>query len=311
MRSTPRILLRVTLLILTLAASVAIADGDDKVINGARAAARSEQTEKSGQESRAAQTGPRGAHQSLVYGDNHTFFVAAPPGWVLDNHSGLVDGVDTVLYPRGSSWKDSAAVMYAHVTTRAPGDTLDSFIADDISAFRGPSSKLQIKDGSSIATEHGRFAVVRYFSGDSFGNREAVAYLAEKKVIVAIALTARTQGAFERSLPAFDQLVQSYHFISDNPKNETGKFDLILLIAEDQAHAPAGEKYDDAGAVYLSKQHAKSMDGCVALVPSGHVPLADILVRIAARGQVEMIMARPKSKWSECLADEHPITGNI
>ena len=269
MNSPLTTLLGVTLLILAFAASIAIADDND--------------------------TG-------LVYGDDHAFFVTAPPGWVLDNRSGL-PALHAVFYPRGSSWKDSAAVMYARVTTREPGDSLDSFIKDDIADFRSRSSKLQVKDGSPIATKHGPVALVRYFSADNFKNHEAVAYLAEKRVFVVIVLSARSWNAFETSVQAFGNLVRSYHFISDEPKNEIHKFALIQAIADDQAHTPAGEKYDDACGLYFAKQHAKSMDGCVSSVPPGDAPVADILVRIAAHGRVEIIIARPKTKWSECLAD--------
>jgi hypothetical protein len=194
--------------------------------------------------------------------------------------------------------------MYAHVTTSEPGDTLDSFIADDISVVRHRSPKVLVKNESPIATKYGRVAAVRYFSGDSFGNREAVAYLAEKKVIVVIALSARSQDAFEHSLPSFKTLVRSYHFVSDDPKNEIHNFYLIQAIADDQAHTPVGEKYNDAVAVYFPKRHTKSTGGCVPSVPSGDIPVAHMLVRIAASGRVEMILARPETKWSECLANE-------
>ena len=238
----------------------------------------------------------------LVYGDDHAFFVTAPPGWVVDNRSGVPAGLHAVFYPRGSTWRDSAALMYAHVTTREPGDTLDSFIADDIDVVRHRSPKVIVKDEPSIATKYGRVAAIRYFSGDSPRNFEAVAYMAEKRVNVVIALTARTQDAFERSLQSFQTLVQSYHFISDEPKNEIHKFALIQAIADDQTHTPAGEKYDDACGVYFAQHHAKSTDTCAATMSIGDA--LDMLVRIGPHGAPEMILTRPKSKWSECLVNE-------
>lgn len=243
------------------------------------------------------------AQTGIVYGDSHAFFVTAPPGWVLDNRSGLRNGVHAAFYPQGSGWGDSAAVMYANGVARSPGETLDSFIADDVQTFRGRSPEIQVNEGSPIKTKDGRTALVRYFSGDQSGNHEAVAYVAEKRAIVVLALSARTQDAYQRSLQSFEELVQSYSFISDDPKDEIDKFDLVKLIADDQSHTPLGKKYDDASGVYFAQRHAKSMDSCFASVPNPDGSPFDVLVRVAASGRPEKILAQPKTKMAECLVN--------
>jgi hypothetical protein len=239
----------------------------------------------------------------MVYGDSHAFFITAPAGWVLDNRSGLGNGVHAGFYPKGSSWRDSPAVMYANGVGRSSGETLDSFIADDIETFRSRSPQIQVKEGPSIKTEDGRVAVVRYFSGDQSGNYEAVAYIAEKRAIIVLALSARSQDAYQRSLRPFQELVANYTFISDDPKNEIDHFDLIQLIAEDQTNTPSGRKYDDACGIYFAQQHANSMKSCFASVPNPDGPLFDVLVRVAANGRPEKILMQPKTKISECLVD--------
>ena len=237
----------------------------------------------------------------IVYGDSHAFFVTAPPGWVLDNQSGLRNEVHAAFYPQGSSWRDSPAVMYANGVTRSSGETLDSFIADDIQTFRERSPQIQIKEGSPIKTKDGRIAVVRYFSGDQSGNHEAVAYIAEKRAIIVLALTARTQDAFQRSLQPFEELVRNYTFISDDPKNEIHHFDLIQLIADDHSHTPLGKNYDSAVAVYFSQRHAKSLDACFGSVPNPNSSPFDLLVRVTSSGRVEKILSRPETNMSKCL----------
>ncbi len=239
----------------------------------------------------------------MVYGDSHAFFVTAPPGWVLDNRSGLGNRVHAAFYPQGSSWKDSAAVMYANGVTRSSGETLDSFIADDIQTFRGRSPQIQVKEGSSIKTKDGRVALVRYFSGDQSGNHEAVAYIAEKRAIIVLALSARTQDAYQSSLQSFEELVRNYSFISDDPKDEIGHFDLIQLIADDQSHTPLGKKYDDACGIYFAQRHAKSMQACFGSVPNPDGSPFDVLVRVAASGRPEKILTQPKNNIAECLVD--------
>jgi hypothetical protein len=241
------------------------------------------------------------AQTGIVYGDSHAFFVTAPDGWVLDNRSGLANGVHAGFYPQGSSWRDSPAVMYANGVGRSSGETLDSFIADDIQTFRGRSPQIQVKEGPPIKTKDGRVALMRYFSGDQSGNYEAVAYIAEKKAIIVLALSARSQDAYQRSLQSFDELVRNYTFISDDPKDEIDHFDLIQLIADDQSHTPPGKKYDRACEVYFAQRHAKSMDACFGSVPSPDTSPFDVLVRVAAGGRVEKILSRPKTRLSQCL----------
>jgi hypothetical protein len=242
-----------------------------------------------------------GAQTGMVYGDSHAFFVTAPAGWVLDNRSGLRDGVHAAFYPQGSSWTDSPAVMYANGSTRSSGQTLDSFIADDIETFRSRSPQIRVKEGPSIKTKDGRVAVVRYFLGDRSGNYEAVAYITEKRAFVVLALSARSQDAYQRSLQSFQELVRNYTFISDDPKNEIGHFDLIQLIADDQSHTPLGKKYDTAVAVYFSRRHAKSLDACFGSVPNPDSSPFDLLVRVSSSGRAEKILSQPTSNMSQCL----------
>ena len=241
------------------------------------------------------------AQTGIVYGDSHAFFVTAPPGWVLDNRSGLADRVHAAFYPQGSSWTDSPAVMYANGVARSSGETLDSFIADDVKTFRDRSPQIQVKEGSRIKTKDGRMALVRYFSGERSGNYEAVAYIAEKRAVVVLALSARSQDAYQRSLLSFEKLVQNYSFISDDPKGEIEHFDLIQLIADDQSHTPLGKKYDDACGVYFAQRHAKSIDSCFGSVPNPNASPFDVLVRVTATGTVEKILSRPKTNISKCL----------
>src|SRR6476661_2269703 len=51
----------------------------------------------------------------IVYGPKAAFNIAAPEGWVLDNESGVEQGLPCVLYPKGESWADARTVMYAKI----------------------------------------------------------------------------------------------------------------------------------------------------------------------------------------------------
>jgi len=49
----------------------------------------------------------------IVYGSDYAFGLTAPKGWMLDNESGVSQGMHAVFYPKGGSWKGSTIVAYA------------------------------------------------------------------------------------------------------------------------------------------------------------------------------------------------------
>ncbi|MFA6212455.1 MAG: hypothetical protein WCT03_01640 [Candidatus Obscuribacterales bacterium] len=163
------------------------------------------------------------AGTGLSYGRDHAYFITAPAGWVLDTESGVSQGIYAVFYPKGSSWK-GPAVMYTNAAGRE-GRTPEVAIKHDEEAMRSGSSKLKVVPGGSIQTKDNKTAVVKYFTGDKFGSYEAAGYIVEKNVVANIILTARNKAEYDKALPAFRSLVQSYRFISDEPD----KLDLRAL----------------------------------------------------------------------------------
>src|SRR5215212_8811361 len=53
----------------------------------------------------------------IVYGPKGAFTISAPEGWVLDNESGVQQGLPCVLYPKGESWAEARTVMYAKIAS--------------------------------------------------------------------------------------------------------------------------------------------------------------------------------------------------
>ena len=156
----------------------------------------------------------------IIYGKNYSFALTAPKGWVLDTTSGREQGLQAVFYPNGSSWKNSAAVMYANVVekTVAGTESLQSIIANDVADYKKQSPELKVTDADPIptranASSKDKHATVKYFTGDRYGNSEAVAYVDEGTLIVMLVLNARSNKDFESSLPAFKEFVASYFFL--------------------------------------------------------------------------------------------------
>jgi hypothetical protein len=53
----------------------------------------------------------------IVYGPKASFKIDAPAGWVLDNSAGAEQKLPCVLYPKGSTWSDAKAIMYAKIAS--------------------------------------------------------------------------------------------------------------------------------------------------------------------------------------------------
>jgi Flp pilus assembly secretin CpaC len=94
---------------------------------------------------------------------------------------------------------------------------LDKFIKSDCDDFTSHYPDIQITDGKDISFNN-ITAKIKYLSGKSYGNYEAVAYIDAKKTCVMIVLSSRTKEGFDNALGSFDSLVKSYWFISDKVK---------------------------------------------------------------------------------------------
>ncbi len=153
----------------------------------------------------------------IIFGEDHVFSLEAPKGWVLDNESGLSMGLHAVFYPKGSTWKDSKIVAYAR--SRPLDDevkNVEDQVASVIKHFHSTGHPdYEGKKAKTIETEGDQKGTIYHFSGDQWGNYEAVCYFTEKKTINYVVLNCRDKKSFEGALEAFEALGKSYLFIND------------------------------------------------------------------------------------------------
>ena len=93
--------------------------------------------------------------------------------------------------------------------------TIEQLIKYDLDDFRNNYKDLLITDGNDIIINNKLKATVKYLSGKSYGNYEAIAYIDAGKSGVIITMTSRTKNGFDSSLFAFDSLVKSYFFMAN------------------------------------------------------------------------------------------------
>jgi len=155
----------------------------------------------------------------IIEGDDHLFMVSAPKGWVLDDTSGMGSRIRCVFYPQGQQWSSAATVMYVNPLHGfgAKERTLQMLIADDEKSFKKRSPRGRITEGGTLPTGAvNKSARVRYFSDSGGAPHEAVAYVPEKDLVMLVVLSARTPEGFQKSLPAYRELVQSYAWVGSN-----------------------------------------------------------------------------------------------
>lgn len=162
---------------------------------------------------------------TLLYGDDHVFGVVVPKGWVADDSSGIGSRIRTVFYPAGQTWAAAKAVMYANPLHQDDKvrRTLRQMIDKDVAAFRKASPRGKVTTVPSITTVNGQTAEVRYFAPGGASPSEAVAYVAEQDLVMLLVLSAREPDAFQRSLPAFRELVTGYQFVGAGLQTPTGR----------------------------------------------------------------------------------------
>ncbi len=161
----------------------------------------------------------KGHNAGILYGENFAFGFTAPIGWVLDNQSGVSQGLDAVFYPVGHTWTGSQVIAYARARDiTAKIKTAADVVRDTLQEFRhdnNPHCKAVKMAPIPIGKE--RAAQVYYYTGDKYGNYEAAAYIVEAKTINFFILSSKQKPLFNKSIPAFQSLVKSYLYLGDSP----------------------------------------------------------------------------------------------
>jgi hypothetical protein len=243
----------------------------------------------------------------IVYGVDHAFSLKAPKGWMLDNDSGVSQGVQAVFYPKGSNWKDGVVVAYASACPKTDkivtADDAAEFVVEDFHANGSP--KYQGKRIKTIKCDSGREAVIYHFSGDRWGNSEAVAYFVEAKTINFVTLTSRDRNTFENSLPAFEQLAASYIFMGDAPlQSDTPAepFDELRTRAIKMGDTEEGKAYEKQ----FSEAFAQPMQAALQTCTKSSKPpyTLNLVFVIGVDGTAQRVLSAPEQPVSMCVANK-------
>jgi len=143
-----------------------------------------------------------------VYRNKDGFNLLAPKGWVLDPTAGEDQGLPCVLYPKGSSWADAAAVMYAEIGS--DDQDYETFANYAIAHMKQTRSGFRWQRIESGKTAHGEpYFINEYPACKSYGQWERAAYIQLPKAVGLIVFTARDQKSFRENKGVLTEAVKT------------------------------------------------------------------------------------------------------
>ena len=152
----------------------------------------------------------------IIETSNYIYNLTTPKGWQYD-HS--ISGLNSVYFPKKSSWYESPTVMYVNVipTDEEKQDNIFSMIDYDLENYMISSPQMKVEYGEKLDFKNGEFvSVVLYLygmQGNSGSSNLAIAYIPQFQETVNVVMNAEDLESFEANLPAFKSLVKSFEIV--------------------------------------------------------------------------------------------------
>jgi len=147
--------------------------------------------------------------EGIVLGYDAAFKVAAPIGWVFDDESCQRDNIPAVIYPVGKEWGVDHMPIISGDLEGKQGRTLDDIISWD--------GRVPHRDLLTLVTSDGREArVLEPVAKAEDGTLTRVAYIEAPDAVCQIRLKAPDQASFDKALPVFQEVVQSFRYFGPN-----------------------------------------------------------------------------------------------
>lgn len=212
----------------------------------------------------------------MKFGKDHAFTMTAPVGWVLDNKSGVNQGLHMVFYPLGFTLKNIPVFAYGR-SAPLDGDiqTIEDLVKSIIRQFKDDGSvNITARREKTISLPRGKAAEVYFYSGDRWGNYEAAGYILERGTINFLVFSGRGEKVFVDNLGKFYEILNSYENVyrEDAEDYDERFFKELQEMAEDDKSTPAGKAYEDLIARTQAKELARLFRGCLEYEKEGFVP---------------------------------------
>lgn len=246
------------------------------------------------------QEGGRG----LLFGNGHAFSVKAKSGWVLDNQSGVSQGLHMVFYPKGSSWQKSKVIIYGRSVSKSMVPTIKDQVKKTINEFVSNGSEdFKATEQSIIVLKNNKKAKIYLYTGDKFGNYEAVAYIKEVDSINFIVFNARDKETFDNYLDDFYQIIDSYKNLYTSPNDyDLGKLKKLEQFSKNTTKTEAGKKYENKAMQAIGNKMSGVLRSCTSYMKNKAIPSFSYYVRIDKNGVESDTLISPANTIANCFS---------
>ena len=239
----------------------------------------------------------------MLFGDDHAFFITAPKGWVLDNETGVPQGVHMAFYPAGHTWSNSPVIVYGRsVSKDRTIRSAEDQVARTLKDFHSHGSpKYKVAGKSSLALSNGKKAAIYFYEGDQWGNYEAAGYIEEQDTVNFLVFNAPKKAYFDKHIAAFNKLLSTYRSVGRPRVIDDKAFNNLIKEAKQQSSTPAGGAYESNIVQTAGKAVADFMGQCMSYSKAEEVGPFDMIARIDPDGSVSDAFVRPINTLSTCF----------
>jgi hypothetical protein len=156
----------------------------------------------------------------IVYGPKAAFNISAPQGWILDNESGVSQGMPCVLYPKGSSWSDAKTVMYAKIAGTQFED-VKPFVAMAIKEMKNTHGAPKENIASGKTRDGHDYFINEYPATKSYSQWERVAYVQLPRAVAYIVLSSRDETNYRQASPALEEVLKTLVYLEPKPDSKS------------------------------------------------------------------------------------------
>jgi tetratricopeptide (TPR) repeat protein len=252
----------------------------------------------------------------VVYGPKAAFKIDAPEGWVLDNNSGVKQGLPCVLYPEGSSWEDAKTIMYAKIASTEFED-VNEFVAWAIKGMKAKHGTPKEKIASGKTQDGRDYFINEYPATKTYSQWERVGYVQLPHAVAYIVLSSRDKTSYSKDAPALEKVLKTLVYLEpksdqvsasaasaspvDAPPSRFASLTDAAAEAKRLRETEAGKLYDFDFNTTVSNRLTDVVGQCA----KDSKPLIfDLVFVFAGDGHVAQVLQPPDSTVAACVASK-------
>ena len=240
--------------------------------------------------------------RGMLFGNDHSFTFTAADGWVLDNESGVNQGLHMVFYPKENNWQSSPIIAYGRSLSAKNGNTINSIVSTTVDDFKNNGSpNYKSEKQKEIQLTNGVKASVYYFSGDQWGNYEAVAYFQEKETINFLVYNSRTKAQFDMHLDSFYKIVHTYENQLINEPIDGKVLNALNKEANLDISLPEGKEYETQAVKMNGQAISNTLKQCTSSAKNKQNISFNYFVRINQKGDISESFIAPLDGLTTCF----------